>query len=855
MATQWEQRANGLESGVEWADWSRSSEVSLDPYLIWADITSFAGFSSGADPQEAARYRHDRWPLLVELSRRGLKALGEAADVPCVFGVMRIPGLYTVRQTDGSLLIPWSFVTARVDPRDLPHLLASKDIKRFQLGLPRIGDTGAQADVRGGLVSGRRPRVVVGVIDDGCPVAHPMLLARDGSTRVRYLWDQDDRRQSDTGADRYWRRSADTGYGAEADEAALQRAVAAAARGAELEPYRRLRYGRVRFDDTRSSMDLTRDGHPLHEEMLAAGAHGGGVVALAAGIPSPLATQLAPQGQPRPVDLEALATRFFDPALDRLGPEARRDLLAQADQATQECDVVFVQLPTRCVLDTSGGALGVHVLDGIQYILDRAQRLAYPDEPAPTTERKFFDNRIVVNISYGSIAGGHDGTSMIELAIRELVRLGDNGSSRLWVVLAAGNAHRSRTQASLELQPGDTKSFAWHVGPDSPHAAFLEVWFPHEDVEGRALPPQTVDAFSLSVHGPGMPVLPRLRVGEIWQLCASGRAGPSAAAIFVRSSALSRRGTLLLLAVAPTRRGGSASEWRGEHGSWLVEVGFGAGGVATAAPRVRVHAWTERDDLLYAQGRPQQTRIESDDPVPEVTEFASDSLKVIRRGATLRRNEPLPHPLRPAYSLGSLAGMPTARSEFPSVGRSPPGRPGPEDEEVRLGTVNVGEVVVVGARRLLDGEMSPDSSGGPARNLSGVSERVAWFGGPGANDALRAPLTRRVSPDADAPGDLSPAVRGVRVPGLRPSSSFRLSGTSAAAASITRAIAQVQALARDMRDHDSTRAAEAEGRMARLLFEDFPTAPEMVREDTHTARSTPTPRKDDAFRRGRRRLR
>lgn len=852
MATQWERRSKGLESCVEWSDWSDRPEVSLDPYLIWADLTSFAGFSPGADPEEESRYRNDRWPLLVELSRRGLKAQGDAAEVPCVFGVMRIPGLYMVRQSDGSLVIPWSFVTARVDPRELPHLLASTDIKRFQLGLPRIGDTGVQADMPGREVSGQRPRVVVGVIDDGCPLAHPALLARDGSTRVRYLWDQDDRRQSDAGSDRYWRRPADTGYGAEVDEAALQRAVAAAARGAELEPYRRLRYGRVRFGDTRASMDLRRDGQPLHEEMMAVGTHGAGVVALAAGMPSPLATQVVPQPEPRPVDLVALAKRFFDPALDRLGREARRELLAETDQVTQECDVVFVQLPTRCVLDTSGGALGVHVLDGVHYIVDRAQRLAYPDEPEPTTERSFFNNRIVVNISYGSIAGGHDGTSMIELAIRELVRRSD--LNRLWVVLAAGNAHRSRTQASLELQPGDAKSFVWHVGPDSPHASFLEVWFPHEDVEGRALPPRTVDAFSLSVHGPGMPVLPRLRVGEIWQLRASGRTGPSAAAIFVRSSAQSRRGTLLLLAVAPTRRAGTFSEWRGEHGSWLVEVGFDTGGVATQAPRVRVHAWTERDDLLYSLGRPQQSRIDSDDPVPEATEFVSDSLKVIRRGATLRRNEPLPHPLRPAYSLGSLAGMPAARPEFPSVGRSPFGRPAPQDEELGLGTVDGGEVVVVGAYRLLDGEMAPDSSGGPARDLSGVSERVAWFGGPDANDVLRAPLTRRVSPDADALGDLSPAVRGVRVPGLRPASFFRLSGTSAAAASITRAIAQVQALARDMRVHDRARAPEAEERMSRLLFEDFRAAPEPA-DDTHAARATPTPRKDDAFRRGRRRLR
>ncbi|MFB2351471.1 hypothetical protein, partial [Priestia megaterium] len=42
---------------------------------------------------------------------------------------------------------------------------------------------------------------------------------------------------------------------------------------------------------------------------------------------------------------------------------------AMADDDASRCDLVAVQLDWNTVLDTSGGSMNVHVMDGLMYIL------------------------------------------------------------------------------------------------------------------------------------------------------------------------------------------------------------------------------------------------------------------------------------------------------------------------------------------------------------------------------------------------------------------------------------------------------------------------------------------------------
>ena len=91
------------------------------------------------------------------------------------------------------------------------------------------------------------------------------------------------------------------------------------------------------------------------------------------------------------------------------------------------------------------GGLPIHVLDGLRYILDRATSLA-PPRGVP----------VVVNLSFGHIAGPHDGSSMLERAIHELIEA-YRRAARLEVVVAAGNSLLSRCHAGFSLGPNDSK--------------------------------------------------------------------------------------------------------------------------------------------------------------------------------------------------------------------------------------------------------------------------------------------------------------------------------------------------------------------------------------------------------------
>ena len=100
----------------------------------------------------------------------------------------------------------------------------------------------------------------------------------------------------------------------------------------------------------------------------------------------------------------------------------------------------------------------VGVIDGVNYILQRAQALGRP---------------VVVNLSLGSHEGSHDGTSNFEAAISSLV-----GPGRI-LVNSAGNSRGSRDHAESAIPQGGTVEVAiqitgatayvdlWHTGGDA----------------------------------------------------------------------------------------------------------------------------------------------------------------------------------------------------------------------------------------------------------------------------------------------------------------------------------------------------------------------------------------------------
>lgn len=145
----------------------------------------------------------------------------------------------------------------------------------------------------------------------------------------------------------------------------------------------------------------------------------------------------------------------------------RRGPRRAAVPCSLKAQVHFVQLPVPTVLDTTGGSLACHALDGIHSALERA---------AP-------GQVVIVNLSYGSHSGPHDGTSMWDTGLKELLDR-YNGSEAalskvLHVVLPAGNSHRAKCHAHLHVsQHKAVRRLRWKVLPDDTSDNFVELWFP-----------------------------------------------------------------------------------------------------------------------------------------------------------------------------------------------------------------------------------------------------------------------------------------------------------------------------------------------------------------------------------------
>lgn len=162
------------------------------------------------------------------------------------------------------------------------------------------------------------------------------------------------------------------------------------------------------------------------------------------------------------------------------------DLAAGENPAENVCNrpIVCVQLPPAVVEDPSLAGLEDKVLSAIDYILLRADAMAGDGDPLP----------VVINFSFGNIAGPHDGTSILERGIDERIQARQAG---LRVILPSGNSHLSRCHAQVSFSNHDGNDsepveLYWRVQPDDTTTSHMEIWLPH--------------------HGPAPPATSRLEV-------------------------------------------------------------------------------------------------------------------------------------------------------------------------------------------------------------------------------------------------------------------------------------------------------------------------------------------------------
>lgn len=237
--------------------------------------------------------------------------------------------------------------------------------------------------------------------------------------------------------------------------------------------------------------------------------------------------------------------------------------------------IAFVQLPRYRGAAQLSGLLKAQVLDAVHYVAS----LRVPNQPA------------VVNLSYGSYCGPHDGSSILELALDDLIQRSENGAGKpqLHIVVPAGNASKLAGHAQALIGSLQRQSISWSNLPNDPSESFVEIWAPEAaSIRLRATPP-----------GRSPSDADWVKPGQAKRLDLHGRT--VAMLVHARNPCQSPSGQLVLFATRATLGHAPAP-----HGTWTIEI------ENTGSSPVLVDAWCERDDPVFgSEGGPRQARFES----------------------------------------------------------------------------------------------------------------------------------------------------------------------------------------------------------------------------------------------------
>lgn len=497
---QWTPLPTGGFTGINWA--KPGATTGFDPYLIWAEADNFAGYGLSKPP---------KWlPLLIELAPGvSVTQFKAAASARWLY----VPPVYTSPAAPTGL----RYCTARVKPAFFKHIRPGGSlhalVKRFELGLPAghhaddpTQPTGQAHAPAGALLRGK----VMGLIDGGLAFANANFL-RNGKARTRYFWRQDQQGTGNT--------PSALGYGHELTAFQINQAMQHNTFGGlvdETAVYAHFNMG----------MELNkRVNHGTHVLDIACGPRT--VLAQIAGVP---------------------------PALDAPPSWAR------ADDDASKCDVVAVQLDWNTILDSSGGSMNVHLVDGLMYILSHCGLNA----------------KLAVNVSWGTFAGPHDGTSVLEAAMDQLI---DLKAGNLQIIIPAGNHYQNRAHTNVSLSKNESSTQHLLIPPDDFTQNFLEIWIP-----------ANAEGITVQITPPGCDALPKLEWGQSgsWN---DSNGKPLCALIYPKAVATGTNGTCALVAISPTASF-KKTKPTALCGVWKIEL------TNTHESTVTIDAFVERDDLV-----------------------------------------------------------------------------------------------------------------------------------------------------------------------------------------------------------------------------------------------------------------
>lgn len=559
---------------------ARDPCASLDPAYVWARHTGWKGVARHAAWDAAAPKTH--WVRIIA-------AAANHGELQAALGcsLLEVPPVYHHDVPGASERA--LFFTARILKDDLEKLATVLPTLRWELAVPlRDAERAARGSMVGRFGPERsrmafrarnlvaqalttvRPAVppprlpmAMAVVDFGCPFLNTRLAPapRVAASRVARLWDQGG--------------SAPAEAAARAPARWPWREPARLAHGREIHPDRLQAIVQRALDDEAvdetdiyRSIDYLIDYEDPRRRIWYA-THGSHVLDMAAGTVDPL-------------------TGAGDPV--------------------SEVPIVFVQLPSLTAADSSGASLGAHLLDAVRYAIDQCE------DGAP----------LVVNISYGSHGGPHDGSTLVEQALDDLVRLRQKNFA---VVLAAGNSRGNGTHVARTLRPDRSVLLRCAIAAEDPTDTFVEAWYGAGVQAGDV----RVQARSRSPDG----VWSRwVDAGdEVLQRDAASGGQVTAMLRHVPRAALGSPQGLVLLALAPTCNPADQSRALAEPGGWHIEIRLVRGGGPVA-----VRAWIERDDAGMAVGRAAHRFLDlgTDDDLDTLSSLASGRDTIVVGGFRLQ---------------------------------------------------------------------------------------------------------------------------------------------------------------------------------------------------------------------------
>lgn len=125
--------------------------------------------------------------------------------------------------------------------------------------------------------------------------------------------------------------------------------------------------------------------------------------------------------------------------------------------------LLAVQLPPEASVDTTGTHSESYIVQAVRWLCSEARNI----EPMAT---------LVINLSYGVVAGAKDGSTFLEAQIKREVELARMFGQQVEVVYAYGNARNARQVAQVDVPAkGTSQALTWVLQPDSRLPAFMEL--------------------------------------------------------------------------------------------------------------------------------------------------------------------------------------------------------------------------------------------------------------------------------------------------------------------------------------------------------------------------------------------